>query len=124
MTFVTLDAHLVDQLHDGVLNPGELTGHAMNKSLDGALGRVENRLLYGMINDVYDLAAAYAVSIATGHVFNDGNKRTAYQVMDICLALNGVSIGWHGTDVADVIIELAQGLIDADDLARWLRAKA
>jgi death on curing protein len=32
-----------------------------------------------MIADAFDLAATYASSIATGHCFNDGNKRTAFQ---------------------------------------------
>jgi death-on-curing protein len=29
------------------------------------------------MNDVFDVAAMYAVAIARGHVFNDANKRTA-----------------------------------------------
>lgn len=64
MTFITLTAELVVAIHDRVLNPGELPGLALDKSLAGALGRVENRLAYDMIRDAYDLAAAYAIAIA------------------------------------------------------------
>jgi death on curing protein len=124
MSFFTLDSELVDALHDEVLNPGELPGRARDKSLDGALARVENRLAYGVIEDVFDLAAMYAVAIATGHCFNDANKRTAFRAMDAALAFNGVPMEWDTVEVGDVIVRVAQGQMDSDALAAWLRAKA
>ena len=124
MTFTLFDAALVEAIHDAVLNPGALPGRARDKSLEGALARVENRLAYGMIEDAFDLAAAYAVAIATGHCFNDGNKRTAHQTMDACLVLHGIRIAWETEAVGRVIIDAAQGRIAAPDLADWLRARA
>lgn len=124
MSFVTLDAELVEILHDEVLNPGELPGRARDKSLEGALARVENRLAYGMIEDVFDLAAMYAVAVATGHCFNDANKRTAFRAMDAALAFNGAPMEWDTVEVGDVIVRVAQGQVEADALASWLRAKA
>ena len=124
MTPITLTADVVIALHDEILNPGELRGLARDKSLEGALARVDNRLAYGMISDVFELAASYAVVIAQGHCFNDGNKRTAFQAMDVCLDLNGVEIAWQGTETGDLIIRAAQGLLDEADLAQWLRMKA
>jgi death-on-curing protein len=121
MTFLILSSELVEAIHDAVLNPGELPGRALDKSLEGALARVDNRLLYGMIEDVFDLAAAYATAIATGHCFNDANKRTAHQSMDVCLDLNGVQMTWAREEAGDWIIRLAQGLIDEDEMAAWLR---
>lgn len=124
MTFVLLAPDQVEALHDMVLNDGELPGRARDKSLEGALARVDNRLIYGMIGDVFDLAAAYATAIATGHCFNDANKRTAYRTMLVCLRLNGMTIT-HGTEEAgDRIIALAQGLIGEEAMADWLRQKA
>ncbi|MTD99434.1 type II toxin-antitoxin system death-on-curing family toxin [Paracoccus sp. YIM 132242] len=116
---------LVEMIHDAVLNDGELPGRAQDKSLDGALARVENRLAYGMIEDVFDLAAAYAMAIAQGHCFNDANKRTAFRTMQVVLDMNGA----REPDVPDhvigqKIIALAQGLIDDGDLACWLRDTA
>lgn len=124
MTFVLFSAEQVETMHDHVLNPGELQGRARDKSLEGALARVDNRLVYGMIGDVFDLAAAYAAAIATGHCFNDANKRTAHQTMDACLDLNGVQFDWDANDIGDRIILLAQGKIDESDLATWLRGAA
>lgn len=123
MSFVLLSAEQVEALHDLVLNPGELTGRARDKSLEGALSRVDNRLVYGMIDDIFDLAAAYATTVATGHYFNDANKRTAYKTMIVCLHLNGVHIQHETAEAGDQIIRLAQGLIDEEALADWLRRK-
>jgi len=44
MTFRTWTVAQVIALHDRVLNPGELPGLALDKSLEAALSRVENRL--------------------------------------------------------------------------------
>lgn len=118
-----LTAELVDAIHDEVLNPSELPGRALDKSLEGALARVENRLVYGLVGDIFDLAALYCVVIATGHCFNDGNKRTAYRSMEVCLEANAVPAGWNTHEVGDLIIQVAQGLVDEADLAEWLRAQ-
>jgi len=121
MSIVLLDASIVEKIHDAALNPGELTGRARDKSLEESLARVDNRLIYGMIGDVYDLAAAYATAIATGHCFNDGNKRTAFDCMNFCLDINGVRLGWDTEEAGNMIIRLAQGLIGEEDMAGWLR---
>lgn len=124
MTYVILTPDIVEAIHDQALNPGELTGRARDKSLDGALARVDNRVVYGLISDVFDLAAAYAAAISQGHCFNDGNKRTAFDSMNFCLEANGVVLDWTAEDVGPRIIALAQGVLDEADLADWLRAKA
>ena len=118
-----LTAELVDAIHDEVLNPGELQGRALDKSLESALARVENRMVYGLVGDLWDLAALYCVVIATGHCFNDGNKRTAYRSMEVCLEANGVVAAWDVEDVGDLVIRVAQGLVDEQELAAWLRGQ-
>ena len=124
MDWLLLSAAEVDAIHDAVLNPGELPGRARDKSLEGALARVENRVAYGMVSDVADLAAAYAMAVAQGHCFNDGNKRTAYRVMLLTLELNGAVLGDVPTEeVGQQIIALAQGRIEDGDLADWLRER-
>ncbi|MBB1490932.1 MULTISPECIES: type II toxin-antitoxin system death-on-curing family toxin [unclassified Paracoccus (in: a-proteobacteria)] len=125
MEYLLPSAELVEEVHDIVLNPGELPGRARDKSLEGALARVENRLSYGMIEDVYALATAYAMAIAQGHCFNDANKRTAYRVMQVVLDWNGGIEPDVPEDVmGQQIIALAQGHIDDGQLAEWLRERA
>lgn len=124
MNFHLLSPEWVEAIHDATLNPGKPPGRARDKSLEAALARVDNRLVYGMINDVFDLAAAYTVAIARGRCFNDGNKRTAYRTMHICLDLNGITIDWNTVEVGQTIIRCAMGQMEDGDLADWLRAKA
>lgn len=119
----TLTVDLVMDIHDEVLNPAELRGLAGNKSLGGALARVENRLAYGLIADVFDLAAAYAIAISQGHCFNDGNKRTAFRCMMVCLEANGIDTRFDTEAVGQIIIRAAQRLMDEGELAEWLRER-
>ena len=108
-------------IHDQVLNHGELQGLAVDKSLSGALARVEYRLAYGLIKDEFDLAAAYAVVISTGYLFNDGNKRTAFRCMDAVLRLHGTNIQWDTETVGNKICDASEGRADEIDLAGWIR---
>jgi len=124
MNYVLLSVDHVIAVHDYILDTHELQGFAGGKSLDGALGRVENRLNYGLIQDVYSLAASYAAAISQAHCFNDGNKRTAFQVMDLLLELNNASMDWEIESVGQKIIMLAQTKIDEEEFANWLRKEA
>ena len=124
MTFVLLTVNDVMAIHDHVLGDHELPGLAGGKFLDGALGRVENRLTYGLITDVFDLGASYAAAISQAHCFNDGNKRTAFQVMDVVLDLNGVQMAWDTEVIGQKIVLLAQSKLDDEMFAEWLRQEA
>ena len=124
MTFVLLSVEHVIAIHDHVLDDHELQGMAGGKFLDGALARVENRLNFGLIEDVFALGASYAAAISQAHCFNDGNKRTAFQVMDLVLDLNGVQITWNTEVIGQKVILLAQSRLDEIDFADWLRAQA
>ena len=124
MSFILLSVDHIIAIHDEVLEPNELQGMAGDKSLEGALSRVDNRLKYGLIEDIYSLAASYAAAISQAHCFNDGNKRTAFQVMDIILDLNGVNAIWDVEEVGQKIVLLSQSKLDESDLAQWLRRVA
>lgn len=121
MSFLLLSVDHIIAIHDEVLEPNELQGMAGDKSLEGALSRVENRLNYGLAEDIYSLAASYAVAVSQAHCFNDGNKRTAFQVMDLILDLNGINVTWDVEVVGQKIVLLSQSKLDEADLAQWLR---
>lgn len=116
-----LDCEDVFNIHKEVIHPNKLQGLAGNKSLDAVIRRVENRIHYGIIKDEYDLAATYAVVIAVGRVFNDANKRTAYRTMTACLEANDIDINFNTEEIAQLIIKVAQGIIDEIELAHYLR---
>jgi death-on-curing protein len=124
MRFVLLTVDDVIAVHDYVLSDHESQGLAGGKFLDGALGRVENRLTYGLITDIFDLGASYAAAISQAHCFNDGNKRTAFQVMDVVLDLNGVQMAWETEVIGQKIVLVAQSKLDDVSFAEWLRQEA
>mgnify|MGYP001767175880 CR=1 FL=1 len=125
MELLLIGRDAVLALHDAVLNPNEIAGLAGDKSLDAVLGRVETRLRFGLIKDVFELAATYAVMLVVGKAFLCGNKRTAYATMKVCLVLNGMdaSLGTF-REVGDIIIQVAQRKVDEKELALWLRRRA
>ena len=124
MSFLLLSVDHIIAIHDEVLEPHELQGMAGDKSLEGALSRGENRLNYGLIEDIYSLAASYVVAVSQAHCFNDGNKRTAFQVVDLILDLNGIHADWDVEEVGQKIVLLSQSKLDETDLAQWLRRVA
>lgn len=124
MTFILLTADDVVAIHDYVLSDHELQGLAGGKYLDDALGRVENRLNYGLIEDVFALGASYAAAISQTHCCNDGNKRTAFQVMDLVLDLNGVQMAWDTEVIGQKVVLLGQSKLDDASFADWIRREA
>ena len=121
MSFILLSVDHIIAIHDEVLEPSELQGMAGDKSLEGALSRVDNRLKYGLIDDIYSLAASYAAAIFQAHRFDDATKRTAFQVMDLILDLNGINVTWDVEAVGQKVVLLSQSKLDESDLAQWLR---
>ena len=123
-SWVTVSAKAVIALHDDLLSTAEIPGLARDKSLEGALARVDLRIAYGLIEDAFALAAAYAAAISQGHCFNDGNERTAFQVMDVILTTHGLELDWDTEEAGQRMIELAQSRMDESSFAHWLRAHA
>ncbi len=119
-----LSSEMVFAIHQRVIGPKEFQGLVPNKSIELVLARVDNRIAYGLIEDVFELAACYACYIAVSRVFNDGNKRTAFTAMDTCLRINCVELNFDTVEAGDMIIKAVQGIVDEKELAEWLRILA
>ena len=117
-----LAAEQVVAIHERVILDHELQGIANNRPVEAVIGRVENRLAYGLIGDVYDLAACYACYIAVGNCFHDANKRTAHTAMQVILKLNGIQLDYDIKTLGDMIIKAARGTVDEAELAAFLRS--
>ena len=59
--------------------------------------------------------------LSQAHCFNDGNKRTAFQVMDVVLDLNEVQMAWDTEVVGQKMVLLAESKLGDEMLAQWLR---
>jgi death-on-curing protein len=118
---VWLDATDALAIHDRQLaEHGGGTGVRDPGMLESTLGRPINRWAYGE-DDRCALAAAYAFGVARNHPFIDGNKRTAWVVARLFLALNGVAIAFSPEDAIDTVLALAAGELSEEELADWFR---
>lgn len=97
-----------------------LAGEPNLPKLEGALGRVENWLTYGGSEDVFSIAALYAVSIARSHALPDGNKRTAFLVMTTYLALQGFTLTGDVETLAQLMVDVASGNVPHEALVARL----
>lgn len=91
-------------------------------AFESALARPRNRWEYGE-DELAALAAAYAFGISRNHPFVDGNKRTAWTVANIFLALNGDELAFDDVDVIRTVERLAAGDLSEDELADWFRQR-
>jgi death-on-curing protein len=89
--------------------------------LASALARPRNLEAYGEDVDAAALAASYAFGIARNHPFFDGNKRTAFVVMELFLNLNGWYLEASDAVCISMMQTLAAGSLSEEMLAKWLR---
>ncbi|EHV5556834.1 type II toxin-antitoxin system death-on-curing family toxin [Vibrio parahaemolyticus] len=107
----------VIQIHDEILEtePGRIGYHG-DDSLGGALGRIENQVLYGDLEDIYEIAAFYVEAISMGHCFADANKRTALTSALTFLEIHGITIK-DDSRLADAVEDLVKRQVNRNDLA-------
>jgi death-on-curing protein len=82
--------------------------------------RVLNRIEYEGITDVWQLAAMHLLAIARGHIFNDGNKRTALFITLLFLRRNGIILPAN-PDFVEMTVEAAAGQLTLEQIAERLR---
>lgn len=54
------------------------------------------------------------------HPFVDGNKRIGAHAMLVFLALNGVELSYTQRELADIILQLAAGEKNYEELLAWV----
>lgn len=118
---VWLDERLALAIHDRQLaEHGGGAGVRDAGLLASALTRPQNRWAYGDV-DAAELAAAYAYGIARNHPFVDGNKRTAWVLARVFLAINGRELTFSANEAIAVMLALAAGELSEAELADWFR---
>ncbi len=73
------------------------------------------------LDDVFGIAATYAIAIARGHVFNDANKRTGLTRALTYMERQGISIP-RLADLEDLMVEVADGSVTSEELAEYFSA--
>ena len=117
-----LDAKIALAIHDRQLaEHGGGVGVRDAGMLESALARPINRWAYGE-DDPAALAAAYAFGIARNHPFADGNKRTAWVLARLFLALNNHRLRFTPEEAIAAMLSLAAGELCEGAVAGWLRS--
>ena len=80
---------------------GGLRGIRDRRLLESAVFRPRN----GYYREIVDEAAALMESLANNHAFHDGNKRTAFAMVDVMLAVNGYVLDVESLEAHKFITE-------------------
>ena len=65
-------------------------------------------------------AARLCYGLVKNHPFVDGNKRIGAHAMLVFLALNGIELSYSQKELSEIVLALASGERDYDELLRWL----
>lgn len=112
---------VVHAIHDEqIAEHGGLQGTRDITLLQSALARPLHLSEYEK-PDIADLAACYGYGIAKNHPFNDGNKRTAFVVMELFLFMNGYELTADDAVCVLTMLSLAGGSKAENEFASWIR---
>jgi death-on-curing protein len=105
MNIIQFPSSRVIEINQYILHTGKgLKGGADHAKLEGALSRIDNAIAYNGLDDVFEIASKYAVSIAVSHAFSDANKRTGLAVCLEYLSLNDYELIDDNDKLADAIV--------------------
>jgi len=102
--------------------PG-MSGAVDIPKLQGALGRIDNAIVYDGLDDIFEIAAKYTTSIAMSHALPDANKRTGLMVALEYLSLNDFELTSDNDLLADAVRDLVLTEISETDFADILYAQ-
>ena len=112
---IELTSEMIIEIHDIILQRyGGLPGILCQGTIDYLVAR---------INDEPDhfKKAAFALHLIALHPFNDGQKRTGFQVADNILRMNGLCISASNEKICSVLCTVAEYNCTLDAFEKWLR---
>lgn len=91
--------------------------------LEASLARPKNKFLYDKA-DIFQLSSSYGYAFSKNHPFVDGNKRMSLITCSLFLQLNGYKLEASRKEKVEVFLKLAEGLIEEEELTRWIRKRS
>ncbi|MHC5725337.1 MAG: type II toxin-antitoxin system death-on-curing family toxin [Nostoc sp.] len=114
-------SQVLDIHQDEINSFGGTSGVRDEGLLDSALAQpqatFDGELLHPTI---HEQAAAYLYHLAMNHPFIDGNKRTAFAVMDTFITLNAYSLNLSQEQAYNLVIRVVQKEISKEELSAFL----
>ncbi len=117
-----VDGEIVLAIHNRQIERfGGTAGVRDRGLLDSALAQPQATFAGEMLHlTISEQASAYLYHLAMNHPFVDGNKRTAFAVMDTFLTLNGYRISYSNDEAYVLVMRVARGELNKENLAREL----
>lgn len=104
-----------------IVQHGGLSGIRDKASLEACLAQpfqtFDNHELYPT---VVDKASRFAFGVIRNHPFLDGNKRVGTALLGVYLRANGYIFKPQPDELLKVILSVASGVYDYDDLRLWV----
>jgi len=119
--WVSVDDAILAHQHS-IANYGGSDGVRDAGGLESALAYPQNLVAYGDPG-LAELAAGYLFAVAKNHAFVDGNKRTAWTVMRLFVALNGGRLEYERLEAVRFVEGVAGGTIDYDGAREWISTR-
>ena len=102
----------------------------------GSKGIRDNNLFISAVNNpqlimfgqelyptIEDKSAIFIYSIVHNHVFQDGNKRTGYALLDYFLDMNGYGLKASENEKYNFLNNVASGKYSLEDTKKWFEGK-
>ena len=124
MNLLTLEQIIA--LHSMVLETaGGLEGIRDLGALESVVA-AQHQHVFGeeLYTSIYQKAASVTRGVIAGHVFHDGNKRTAMLAGLTLLSINNVRFAANKGEIEDFAVKVAVDRLDVKHIAQWLKKHA
>ncbi|MDE0383547.1 MAG: type II toxin-antitoxin system death-on-curing family toxin [Defluviicoccus sp.] len=105
--------------HEYALRNGGAPGILNESAIESALARP----YHGYHRLIHQKAAALVHAVVSNHGFADGNKRTALHLVELLVQRSGYVLTERDEVIVEMLVDVARGDIDYDDLAKWFRVR-
>ena len=114
-------SQVLDIHQDEINSFGGTSGVRDEGLLDSALAQPQATFGGELLHPtIHEQAAAYLYHLAMNHPFIDGNKRTAFAVMDTFITLNGYSLNLSEEQAYNLVIQVVQREMSKEELSAFL----
>ncbi|QSJ15823.1 type II toxin-antitoxin system death-on-curing family toxin [Nostoc sp. UHCC 0702] len=106
---------------DQIISFGGTYGIRDEGLLDSALAQPQATFAGELLHpSIHEQAAAYLYYLVMNHPFMDGNKRTAFAVMDTFITMNEYNLNLSEEEAYNLIIRVVQKEISKEELSAFL----
>lgn len=114
-------SQVLDIHQDEINSFGGTSGVRDEGLLDSALAQPQATFGGELLHPtIHEQAAAYLYHLAMNHPFIDGNKRTAFAVMDTFITLNAYSLNLSSEQAYNLVIQVVTKEISKEELSAFL----